>query len=97
MYRPDNGGDRVELDYARRVFAVTCHAFGIISIDTPFVNFKNMVGFKEELTYLKSIGIKGKLAIHPTQIDPINEAFAPSKEELEYYKKMVECFEREGI
>jgi citrate lyase subunit beta/citryl-CoA lyase len=83
--RPDNGGDRLELDYARKMFALTCHSFGIISIDTPFVNFKNMEGLSEELKYLKAIGIKAKLAIHPTQIDKINEAFVPSKEEVEYY------------
>lgn len=50
VYRSD---DDKELDFARKLFAVTCHAFGIISIDTPYVHFKNIEGLKEELKYLK--------------------------------------------
>jgi citrate lyase beta subunit len=46
---------------------LTCAAFnGIVSIDTPYVHYKNQEGLKEELKYLKSIGIKAKFAIHPT-------------------------------
>jgi citrate lyase beta subunit len=44
IYRPDNGEDRVELDYARKHIAMVCHSFGIVSLDTPFVNFKNKQG-----------------------------------------------------
>lgn len=64
VYRSDN--DK-ELDFARKLFAVTCHAFGIISIDTPYVHFKNIEGLKTELEYLKSIGIKAKFSIHPVR------------------------------
>lgn len=65
VYRSDN--DK-ELDFARKLFAVTCHAFGIISIDTPYVHFKNIEGLKNELEYLKSIGIKAKFSIHPVSL-----------------------------
>ena len=30
-----------ELDFARKWFALCCHAYGVISIDTPYVQFKN--------------------------------------------------------
>jgi len=64
VHRSDNDQ---ELDFARKLFALTCAAFdGIVSIDTPYVHFKNQEGLKEELKYLKSIGIKAKFAIHPT-------------------------------
>ena len=38
--------------------------------------------------------MKAKFAIHPTQIDPINSTFGVSKEEFEYYSKMVQLFEK---
>ena len=38
--------------------------------------------------------MKAKFAIHPTQIDQINATFSPSDEEIEYYSRMVELFEK---
>ena len=46
VFRSDD--DR-ELDFARKMFALTCHSFGITSIDTPYVQFKNQDGLKKEL------------------------------------------------
>lgn len=43
VYRSD---DDKELDFARKQFALTCHAFGVISIDTPYVHYKNLEGLK---------------------------------------------------
>lgn len=62
VFRSDN--DK-ELDFGRKIFALTCHAYGLISIDTPYVHFKNIEGLKAELEYLKSIGMKAKFSIHP--------------------------------
>ena len=33
--------DDRECDFARKLFALTCHAYGITSIDTPYVHYKN--------------------------------------------------------
>ena len=33
-----------ELDFARKWFALNCHAYGVISIDTPYVQYKDPVG-----------------------------------------------------
>ena len=65
----------------------------MISIDTPYVQYKNPEGLREQLEYLKSIGMKAKFAIHPTQIDIINDVLSPSKAEIEYYSRMVTEFE----
>ena len=48
---------------------------------------------RQELAYLKSIGMKAKFAIHPTQVPVINEAFQQSEENLAYFARMVEAFE----
>lgn len=54
-----------ELDFARKYFALCCHARKVISIDTPFVKFKDTLGLQKDLEYLKTIGMKAKFAIHP--------------------------------
>jgi citrate lyase beta subunit len=61
-----------ELDFARKYFALQCHAIGVTSIDTPYVHYKNLDGLKEELAYLKSIGMKAKFAIHPVRETSLN-------------------------
>ena len=43
-----------------------------MSIDTPYVHYKDLEGLKNELEVLKSFGMKAKFAIHPTQVDVIN-------------------------
>ena len=66
VFRSD---DDKELDFARKWFALVCNAYGLVSIDTPYVHYKNIEGLKAELDYLKSIGMKAKFAIHPVRID----------------------------
>ena len=36
--------DDFELDFARKRFALFCHAYNVTSIDTPYVQFKNPSG-----------------------------------------------------
>lgn len=86
--------DDHELDFARKLFALTCAAFdGIVSIDTPYVHFKDGDGLRKELSYLKDIGMKAKFAIHPTQVPIINEELSPSRDEAEYYAAMIKEFD----
>ena len=33
-----------------------------------------------------------KLLIHPEQIEPVNEIFSPSLDEIAYYKRVIETF-----
>jgi len=83
-----------ELDFYRKHFALHCAAHNVVSIDTPYVHFKDPEGLKEELEYLKGIGMKAKFAIHPLQIDIINETFRPSAEEIKYASGLVQAFEK---
>lgn len=82
-----------ELDYFRKMFALACAGHKVVSLDTPYVHFKNPEGLKEELEYLKGIGMKAKFAIHPLQIDIINAAFKPTESEIQFAKGLVEAFE----
>lgn len=63
IHRSDD--DR-ELDFARKMLALNCTAYGIVPIDTPQVNYKDQDALRKEIHYLKGIGMKAKFAIHPT-------------------------------
>ena len=49
--------DDNELDFARKYFSLCCHARKVVSIDTPYVRYKDIEGLTKELEYLKSIGM----------------------------------------
>lgn len=58
-------------------------AFGLLAIDAPYGNFKDNEGLVKSATMACALGCDGKWAIHPGQIDSINQVFSPSKEDIE--------------
>ncbi len=76
------------------MLAVAARAANILSLDTPFVNFKDPEMLRKECKAVKSIGFKGKFGIHPNQVTVLNEIFGVSAEELAYAKRVVEAYEK---
>jgi citrate lyase subunit beta/citryl-CoA lyase len=81
-----------ELEYPRSVIAVAANAAKVLSLDTPNVNFKDTNSIIEESNAVKQLGFKGKFAIHPNQIQPLNEIFGISQKEYEYAKRIVDAY-----
>jgi citrate lyase subunit beta/citryl-CoA lyase len=61
-------------------------------IDTVFSDFKNSEGLKANCRAARREGFLGKIAIHPNQVDIINEAFTPSADEIAYAKAVLAAF-----
>ena len=55
-----------------------------------------MVPFEAECVTAKRMGFLSKMAIHPTQVEPINRVFSPSPTELDWARKVVEAFAKVG-
>jgi len=85
--------DESELAYARSVVCTAARAAGIDALDTPFFRFKDPDGLRENVRAAKRLGFKGKFAIHPAQVDPINSLFSPSEAEIAYARRVVSAFE----
>ncbi|SDY61929.1 citrate lyase subunit beta / citryl-CoA lyase [Proteiniborus ethanoligenes] len=78
-----------EIFYARSKIAVTCKACRIDAIDTPFADMNDREGFIKDIFTAKSLGMTGKAAINPRQIDTIHEIFAPSEDEIKYAQAVI--------
>jgi citrate lyase subunit beta/citryl-CoA lyase len=74
--------------YARNRVTIAARAAGIDAIDGPYIDFKNAEGYRREATHAKILGMVGKWAIHPSQIDIANDVFSPSPEEVERARKL---------
>ena len=85
------GGE--ELLYPRTMVVVAAKAAEVIAIDTPYNNFKDDEGLIREATLARKLGFEGKYIIHPSQIEPVNQAFRPTFEEVEQARRTVEAFE----
>jgi len=85
--------DDSEVDYARNVLCIAARAAHVTALDTPYFHFKDEAGLRVNSTAAKQRGFKGKFAIHPAQIDAINETFSPSKAEVEHARRVVAAFE----
>ena len=66
-------------------------ANGSLAIDAPYGNFKDTDGLRRSAVMACALGCDGKWAIHPSQIDIINEVFTPSREEIALAVKVIEA------
>ena len=64
-----------------------------VILDGVYNDVKNPDGFAAECAQGAEMGFDGKTLIHPTQVDPANAAFAPSADEIEYSRRVIEAFE----
>ncbi len=103
-YTADLGVPRTEKGkesfFARSMIVNAARAAGIQAIDTVYSDVSNEIGLRESVREAKSIGFDGKGCIHPRQIKPIHEEFAPSTDQIERAKKITLAFdeaEKKGL
>jgi citrate lyase subunit beta/citryl-CoA lyase len=89
------GGD--EIRWARSQLAVSCHAAGIVPIDTPDPDYTDEAHLRREMETAKTMGYRGKLVIHPAQVAIANDVFRPADAEIAEAREIVAAFEREGL
>jgi len=94
--RTDEG---TEVLYAREHVVLAASDADIDALDTVYTDFSDTAGLREETAFVRALGYDGKLAIHPSQVDPINEAFTPDTEEIEWASRVLDArdqADREG-
>ena len=95
-YTDDMGLERTdtgeEIYFPRATVAVAARAARVASLDSPYVLFRKSDGLRADAGQARKLGFTGKFAIHPAQIDIINELFSPSDEELAYAQKVVDAW-----
>jgi citrate lyase beta subunit len=78
--------------FARSRIAQAAAAAGIAAFDVPFLDIHDTAGLSKETESVKALGYSCKLAIHPTQIAPINAVFTPNPKELARAQRIVAAF-----
>ena len=85
---PDYPGDQWHHGLSQLV--MTCRAYGLRAIDGPFGDFNDPDAYIEAAKRGAAIGIEGKWAIHPSQIELANKVFSPPSSEVTKAKRILE-------
>ena len=91
--RLPNGDYDGPYQLARTLCLAAARAAEVMPVDTVFVDFRDMDGLMAEAVQARRSGFFGKMAIHPAQSAPINEAFTPTADEIAHAKRIVQVFE----
>lgn len=68
--------------YAQETVLVAARCNGLQAIDGPYLALDDQPGLERWASHARALGYDGKWAIHPGQIETINNAFTPSEAEL---------------
>ena len=90
--RDDDGNWLPPYELARSLCLFAASAAGVAAFDTVFTDYKDTEGVARYAANARRDGFSGMLAIHPAQVDPINEAFMPTDAEIDRAKRIIELF-----
>jgi malyl-CoA/(S)-citramalyl-CoA lyase len=82
--------------YAVARMVVAARANGLRAVDGPFGDISDPDGFAAQARRSAVLGCEGKWAIHPSQVDIVNEIFSPSEEEVTRAKRVISAMDEAG-
>ena len=71
--------------------AAACSA-GVPPIDTVHTDFRDTAGLQAACRASRRRGFRGRIAIHPDQVETINVCYSPSLAELAHAQRIVDAF-----
>jgi citrate lyase subunit beta/citryl-CoA lyase len=90
--RDANGSYAFTYELARSLCLLGAAAAGVAAIETIHGDFRDDAGLHKRAEQVRRAGYRGMLAIHPAQVEIINEAFTPRADELAAAQEIVDLF-----
>jgi citrate lyase subunit beta/citryl-CoA lyase len=89
---PDYPGDHFHYARSRLVLAARTH--GLRAIDGPHLAIDDLEGCRHGALRARALGFDGRWVVHPSQIEVVNEAFTPTRDEYERALQILAAYER---
>ena len=80
---------------ARSICLYAAAAAKVPAIETVYVDFRNSEGLRRDTEAARRDGFAGRLAIHPAQVQVINEVFTPTAAQIEKAKAVIAAFAKQ--
>ena len=85
--------ERMPLMYALQASVTAARAYGLDILDGVYNNFRDAEGFRRECQQGRLLGMTGKTAIHPSQVEIANEVYGPPAGEVAWARRIIAAFE----
>jgi citrate lyase subunit beta/citryl-CoA lyase len=79
-------------ELARSLVLFGAHAAAVPAIETVYPDFRDLGGLKAYAGRARRDGFSGMMAIHPSQVEAINQAFTPDASEIAWAEKVAAAF-----
>jgi citrate lyase subunit beta / citryl-CoA lyase len=73
---------------------LAARATGKVILDGVYNDIQDAEGFEAECVQGRQMGFDGKTLIHPSQLEPCNRVFAPTADEVDRARRIIEAFEQ---
>jgi len=90
--RDADGAYLPAIELGRSLCLYAAAAAGVPAVDAVYSDFRNVEGLARDAERARRAGFACKAAIHPQQVEIINQAFTPSAEALAHAQRVVEAF-----
>ena len=91
--RTGNAPDRAPLLPHLATALLGAREAGVVILDGVYNDVRDPDGFVAEARQGKLLGFDGKTLVHPSQVEPANEVWAPSTDEIGDATRVIEAFE----
>ncbi|HEU4702733.1 MAG TPA: CoA ester lyase [Conexibacter sp.] len=81
--------DPAAWDAIRELVLLAARAHGLQAIDGPYLGLRPDEAFAAAARRARDQGYDGKWAIHPAQVEPLNELFTPGEDEVAHARAVV--------
>jgi citrate lyase subunit beta/citryl-CoA lyase len=90
--READGHYTAPYELARSLVLFGAHAAAVPAIETVYPDFRDLDGLAVYAARARRDGFSAMMAIHPSQVEPINHAFTPDAAEIAWAEKVVAAF-----
>ncbi|OZE27176.1 CoA ester lyase [Rhodococcus sp. 05-2255-1e] len=91
--RHTGGQYRDVAQHVRSQTLLAAKARGLFALDSVYLDIPDLDGVRAEADDAVAVGFDGKVAIHPSHIPVIREAYAPTVEEIEWATAVLDAVE----
>ena len=80
--------------YMKSKVVMAARAAGVTPISGLWQDVHNLEGLEMSAKKNRQLGFDGELILHPSNIDIINQTYSPSEEEIDFYRGLIETFNK---
>jgi citrate lyase subunit beta / citryl-CoA lyase len=95
--RPD-GSYRDVAQHVRSSSLLAAKAYGRLALDSVYIDIKDIEGLRAECDDAVAVGFDAKVAIHPSQVPVIRQAYTPTEDQVRWAQQVLaEVAEQRGV